>query len=79
MQDCICLLRQRHAGEPLQMRDILAELLAQYQSRFPDAPITVIETPEVQDVDPDGVDPVVVDRWAAPSQIRRNEGLRSCR
>ncbi len=45
-------LPQRHAGEPQRMRDILVEWLAQYQRRFPQAKITVIETPESAAVEP---------------------------
>ena len=31
------------AGEPQAIGDILADLLAQYQARFPEADITVVE------------------------------------
>ncbi len=33
------------AGEPQVIGDILAELLAQYQARFPGVNITVVEVP----------------------------------
>lgn len=32
-------------GEPLAIGEVLAELLAQYQARFPEVQITVVETP----------------------------------
>ena len=33
----------RH-GEPVAIGEVLAELLAQYQARFPDVQITVVDT-----------------------------------
>ncbi len=36
-----------HRGEPQPIGAILAELLAQYQARFPDVRIAVVETPAV--------------------------------
>jgi hypothetical protein len=37
--------RDQRSGEPQRIGAILAELLAQYQSRFPEARIAVVETP----------------------------------
>ena len=37
----------RRRGEPQPIAAILAELLAQYQTRFPEVRIAVVETPAV--------------------------------
>ncbi len=52
MQDYLYRLHQPHGGEPRRIGDILVELLAQYESRFPGAKITVIETPEALGAEP---------------------------
>ena len=39
--------QEDHRGEPQPIGTILAELLAQYQVRFPEVRITVVETPAV--------------------------------
>jgi hypothetical protein len=52
MQDYLNRLGQPHGGQPRRIGDILVELLAHYESRFPGARITVIETPEALAAEP---------------------------
>ena len=45
MQNRISNTENRRGGEPQPIGEILAELLAQYQDRFPAADISVVQTP----------------------------------
>jgi hypothetical protein len=47
MQNCSSNTENWPVGEPHRIGEILAELLAQYQGRFPAARIAVVETPTV--------------------------------
>ena len=47
MQNHIRNIEKRRGGEPCPIGEILAELLAQYEDRFPAARIAVVETPAV--------------------------------
>jgi hypothetical protein len=49
MRDCTINIENRRGGEPQRIGDVLAELLAQYQVRFPAAGIAVVETPAVME------------------------------
>jgi hypothetical protein len=47
VQDRIAKYHERRHGAPQPIGEILAELLAAYETRFPSAKITAIETPAV--------------------------------
>ncbi len=47
MQNRIAGIQERRGGTPQPIGEILAELLARFEARFPSAKITVIETPGV--------------------------------
>ncbi|MGA2065408.1 MAG: hypothetical protein ABSG86_10575 [Thermoguttaceae bacterium] len=49
MQDRTSNTENRRGGEPQRIGDILAELLARHQTRFPTAGVTVVETPAVME------------------------------
>jgi hypothetical protein len=57
MHDSVHRVQPLHSDGPRRLNDILVELLAQYQSRFPNAPITVIETADVRAAEPYVFDP----------------------
>jgi hypothetical protein len=47
MQNRISNVDNRRGGEPQHIGEILTELFAQYQDRFPSARIAVVQTPAV--------------------------------
>jgi hypothetical protein len=49
MQNRITSIENRRGGQPQQIGEILAELLAQYQDRFPAARFAVVQTPAVRE------------------------------
>ena len=49
MQNRITSIENRRGGEPQRIGEILAELMAQYQRRFPAASIAVVQTPAVME------------------------------
>ena len=49
MQNRITRFQERRGGEPQPISEILAELLARYQSRFPGVGIAVVQTPAIME------------------------------
>jgi hypothetical protein len=49
MQNRITRFQERRDSEPQPIGEILAELLARYQSRFSDVRIAVVQTPAVME------------------------------
>ena len=49
MQNRITSIENRRTGEPQRIGEILAELLGQYQRRFPAASIAVVQTPALME------------------------------
>ena len=49
MQNRITRFQERRGGEPQRIGEILANLLAQYQDRFPGVRIAVVQTPAVME------------------------------
>lgn len=49
MQNRTSNTENRRGGEPQPIGEILAELLAQYEDRFPAADISVVQTPAVKE------------------------------
>jgi hypothetical protein len=52
MQDRSTNIDKRRGGQPQPIGEILAELLAQYEARFPEAGIAVVQTPAVMEDQP---------------------------
>jgi hypothetical protein len=78
MQQHLPLPQPSQYGQPRRIGDVLAELLSQYQSRFPNVGVAILEAPAI----PAGRTGRSLPAQALPpaAQIRRNEGLRSiCR
>jgi hypothetical protein len=49
MENRISNIENRRGGDPQRIGDIVAELLAQYEGRFPAAKLTVVQTPAVME------------------------------
>jgi hypothetical protein len=49
MDNRVASIEDRRGGQPQRIGDILAELLAGYESRFPTARFAVVETPAVME------------------------------
>ncbi len=49
MQNRITRFQERRSGEPQPIGEIITELLARYQSRFPGVRVAVVQTPGVME------------------------------
>ncbi len=49
MENCISSISNRHDGKPRRIGEILMELMACYEDRFPTASIAVVQTPRLME------------------------------
>jgi hypothetical protein len=49
MENRVSSIENRRGGEPQRIGEVLAELMAQYERRFPVARIAVMQTPNVME------------------------------